>query len=62
MEALENNDFATVAEICLLYYDKAYLLGLRAREQHQIKLIEVTAFDENTLLATIVAEADKTIK
>lgn len=40
-ESLENNDFATVADITLSYYDKAYLHGQQKREGQTIHQLEL---------------------
>lgn len=40
-ESLENNDFATVADITLTYYDKAYLHGQQKREGQTIHQLEL---------------------
>jgi tRNA 2-selenouridine synthase len=62
MEALHNNNFAYVAEISLLYYDKAYLMGLKSRDNNKIKVIEVNTFEENILSENIISEANKIFK
>ncbi len=36
LEALEKNDYQTVASILLIYYDKAYLKGLSYRDQSKV--------------------------
>ncbi|MFP4556268.1 MAG: tRNA 2-selenouridine(34) synthase MnmH [Bacteroidales bacterium] len=37
ISALDNNDYATTADIALTYYDKAYLKGLQKRNPNAIK-------------------------
>jgi len=41
LDALRQNDFLKVAEISLVYYDKAYGYGIDKREQAMVKRIEV---------------------
>ncbi|MEA3504336.1 MAG: tRNA 2-selenouridine(34) synthase MnmH [Bacteroidota bacterium] len=41
MEALEKNDFATVADITLVYYDKAYNHGLLKRDAETVYELKV---------------------
>ena len=41
LNALEVNDFMTVADISLQYYDKAYGFGIAKRDQDLIKLIAI---------------------
>ncbi|HOO85419.1 MAG TPA: tRNA 2-selenouridine(34) synthase MnmH [Prolixibacteraceae bacterium] len=36
LEALETDDFETVADIALLYYDKSYLRGMAERQQNKV--------------------------
>lgn len=39
--ALQNNDFKTVAEISLVYYDKAYLKGISGRAKGTVNILNV---------------------
>ncbi len=39
LKSLENNDFETVANICLIYYDKAYNFGIESRAKINPKQI-----------------------
>lgn len=48
IEALETKDYATVADILLLYYDKAYMKGLSMREAERIFTLPVDADDPDT--------------
>ena len=43
--ALEKDDFETVADITLSYYDKAYLHGLSKRDQSKVHRISVDSGD-----------------
>ena len=43
--ALQNDDFETVADITLTYYDKAYLFGLNKRDQSKVFKIRVDSGD-----------------
>ena len=47
LEALEKNDYQTVASILLIYYDKAYLKGLDHRDQSQVHRIRTDKDDPN---------------
>ncbi len=58
-EALHNNDFAQVAEICLMYYDKAYLSGLDKREKNTVHRIEVDSFEVEKLSRTIIEKENE---
>lgn len=51
IEALQQKDFETVADLLLTYYDKAYLKGLSFRDKQ--KVFELSVNDENP---SIVAE------
>jgi tRNA 2-selenouridine synthase len=62
LEALSKNDFPTVAALCLLYYDKAYLMGLNERDKNKIKVIEVNTLEERKLSQIIIDEANKIVK
>lgn len=41
IDSLDNNDFSTVADISLIYYDKAYNFGLEKREDNKIYSIKL---------------------
>jgi tRNA 2-selenouridine synthase len=43
VEALTQHDYATVADISLNYYDKAYLYGLSQHSENQVTKLEVEA-------------------
>lgn len=58
MLALENNDFEQVADLCLLYYDKAYLLGLNARDKNKIISIDAKNIEETNLADLILTHAN----
>lgn len=45
IDALEVNDYHTVADILLYYYDKAYLKGLSMRDQKQVNRVPVSVDD-----------------
>jgi tRNA 2-selenouridine synthase len=53
VEALANNDYATVADITLTYYDKSYLFGLSQRNPEQVVTIAILA-DNPTQTAKIL--------
>jgi tRNA 2-selenouridine synthase len=56
IEALANNDFERVAEICLFYYDKAYLNSLSKRNVESTTTIAINKFDLDTITKLIVAK------
>lgn len=41
LEALENKDYQTVANILLIYYDRAYLKGAGSRDQNTVHLLKI---------------------
>ncbi len=45
LEALDKNDYQTVASILLIYYDKAYLKGLGVRDQAKVFSLEIEEDD-----------------
>lgn len=60
LEALENNDFTTVTDILLTYYDRAYLKGLSMRSPDRISHIRVDHDDPefNARIAVEYCEAN----
>ncbi len=57
MEALANNDSKTVIEICLFYYDKAYLNNLKEKENRNLVNINISDFDLEAISKNILANA-----
>ena len=57
IEALANNDFERVAEICLYYYDKAYLNSLSKRKVESTTTIAINNFDLEKITILIAAQA-----
>ena len=55
LEALEADDFATVADILLTYYDKAYLKGLSIRDQRKVSALPVDRDDPEANARAVVA-------
>ncbi len=47
LQALENKDFETVADICLVYYDKAYNFGIESRANINPKQIRYIDTENN---------------
>jgi tRNA 2-selenouridine synthase len=45
LDALTRNDYATVADLTLDYYDKAYLHGLSQRDPAQISKLDIVNND-----------------
>lgn len=54
LEALENDDLATVAELLLQYYDKAYLTGLSIRDPKTVATIELKSNDPESNAKRII--------
>ena len=54
IEALENDDLLTVAEISLIYYDKAYLRGLDARDKDKISEVVLEEVDHIKNAVTLI--------
>ncbi|MCX6181806.1 MAG: hypothetical protein NT150_07755 [Bacteroidetes bacterium] len=59
LEALENNDFALVAETCLMYYDKSYLHNLSKRESATMQVIQVEEFELKKISAALLQKANE---
>lgn len=55
IESLESNDFREVADITLNYYDKAYLHGLKQRDESLIERIEIHTLDTNLQVNSVLA-------
>lgn len=55
IESLESNDFSEVADITLNYYDKAYLHGLKQRDESLIEHIEIHTLDTNLQVNSVLA-------
>jgi len=54
LEALQESDFAKVADLTLTYYDKAYLYGLSRREQTKVKTIKVEDYNHEKLVEKLI--------
>lgn len=59
LDALTHNDYATVADLTLDYYDKAYLHGLSQRDPATIHRLEVTNDNPAQTAQRLIAWADK---
>jgi tRNA 2-selenouridine synthase len=55
VDSLELDDFSEVADITLNYYDKAYLHGLRQRDETQIDRLEIHTLDTNLQVNSVLA-------
>jgi len=55
MQALNNRDFASVADITLNYYDKAYWHGINKRDKEKVFTIKINTDDPN-YTANIISE------
>ncbi|MEN8138132.1 MAG: tRNA 2-selenouridine(34) synthase MnmH [Bacteroidota bacterium] len=66
IEALNNNDLLSVAEISLIYYDKAYLRGVENRDPNKISIIKLKDVDHyrnaNTISDRVIKIINKTDK
>lgn len=59
MQALEANDFETVTNLCLNYYDKTYLQGFESREKSKVQVIEAKNRTELELTEVLLEAANK---
>jgi tRNA 2-selenouridine synthase len=59
MEALQNKDFSKVADLTLLYYDRAYISGLEERNKDKLVKFENINADETKIAEMLISEADK---
>lgn len=59
LDALHSNDYAKVADISLLYYDKAYLHGLSKRGDEHIHTIEIAGAEMAANAQKIICLADE---
>ena len=57
LNALTQNDYATVADLTLDYYDKAYLHGLSQRDQSLVDKIEIVADEPAQTARQLIAWA-----
>lgn len=55
VESLEVDDFSEVADITLNYYDKAYLHGLKQRDEAQIERLEMDTLDTKLQVNSVLA-------
>lgn len=58
LTALAQNDYATVADLTLDYYDKAYLHGLSQRDQTLVNKIEIVADEPAQTARQLIAWAE----
>ncbi len=58
LNALAQNDYATVADLTLDYYDKAYLHGLSQRDQSLVNKIEIVADEPAQTARQLIAWAE----
>ena len=58
LNALSHNDYATVADLTLDYYDKAYLHGLSKRDSVTINRLDITDDDPTGTAQRLIAWAD----
>ncbi len=61
LDALAQQDYATVADLTLDYYDKAYLYGLSQRNQTNVFPLDVSADEPAQTARTLMAWADEAI-
>ena len=54
LEALDRGDYATVADILLIYYDKAYLKGLSNRDPGKVWTVQVAKDDPEANARTAI--------
>ncbi len=59
LDALAQHDYATVADLTLSYYDKAYLHGLSQRDPATVSQIDVAADDPAQTARQLIDWADK---
>ena len=59
IQALENDDYATAAEIALKYYDKAYKFGLSKRNSNKIIELELSSDSAEIAAKEIIEFAKK---
>jgi len=62
VDAVINGDFAKAVEITLNYYDKAYLFGLKRKEEKNVFLINTDSDDIETNARKILDMAEKIIR
>lgn len=58
LTALDQQDYATVADLTLVYYDKAYLHGLAERDTTMVHQLPIEADDPAKTAADLIAWAD----
>ncbi|MCK4661469.1 MAG: tRNA 2-selenouridine(34) synthase MnmH [Bacteroidales bacterium] len=59
IEAIDNDDFSTVADIALLYYDKTYDFGLSKRNSESILPLKLSGNDINLNVKKVISLAKK---
>jgi len=60
LDALSQQDYATVADLTLDYYDKAYLYGLSQRNQANVFPLEISEDNPTHTAQTLITWADNT--
>ncbi len=60
LDALAQQDYATVADLTLDYYDKAYLYGLSQRNHANVFPLEISADNPTQTARRLIAWADET--
>jgi tRNA 2-selenouridine synthase len=58
MEALHARDYATVADLSLAYYDKAYLFGLAKRDADKVATLSLAEESLTEKAAKVIGRAD----
>lgn len=59
MQALSGGDYATVADITLTYYDKAYLFGLSKRDPNTVHRLPVAGLSPAATAERLIAHANE---
>ncbi|MCD4731610.1 MAG: hypothetical protein K8R74_13480, partial [Bacteroidales bacterium] len=54
IEALHRKDFDTVADLLLIYYDKAYLKGLSFRDKNKVLELSVERDDPGIIAQDVL--------
>jgi len=62
MNALEADDFETITDLCLNYYDKTYLQGLKARDQNKVAVVDAVNVADYELVSVLLEKASKFYK
>lgn len=59
---LDNNDFESVSDIVLTYYDKAYKHGLSARDKELVNVLKISDYNHEKIAELLINFADKSEK